>query len=92
MGYQPLGRVDLEAVASLTSALADQARLGNLLRLWLADDVKLAAFDREKAATVIQQVTDLIRDNQAALREIIARINRGSSPTRSRSVVREPPA
>ena len=92
LGYQPLGKIDLEAVKSLSEAIADQARLGNLLRLWLADDVKLAAFDREKSATVIGQVTDMIRDNQAVLRETIARIRRSASPTRSRLATREQPA
>ena len=84
LGYQPLGQIDQHAVKALTAAIADQARLGNLLRLWLADDVKLAAFDRKKAAAVIGQVTDMIRDNQVALREIVARLNRAASPARSR--------
>ena len=86
LGYQPLGQTDLEAVARLTSAMADQARLGNLLRMWLADDVKLAAFDREKAAAVIADVSELIRDNQVALKRIVARINRSALPARSRLV------
>lgn len=84
LGYQPLGQTDLEAVASLTSAMADQARLGNLLRMWLADDVKLAAFDRQKAAAVIGEVSELIRDNQTTLKRIVSRINRTASPARSR--------
>jgi hypothetical protein len=84
LGYEPRGRLDLAEVTALSAVIADQARLGNLLRLWLSDDRRLAAFEPGKAAAAIGSLMVKLDANQDAIRGIVASINRAAAPMRSR--------
>ena len=45
LGYQPQSKTDSDVVIELMSVNANLARLGNLLKLWLADDKKAQGFN-----------------------------------------------
>ena len=55
LGYQPIGHLDKEAAERLDRVNADLSRLGNLLKLWLSDDAKLAVFKPGQAVALHRQ-------------------------------------
>lgn len=72
-GYQPRAIVDREQVNEMLRINGDLGRLGGLLKLWLSDDAKLAAFDRGQIRQVILSALRRIEDNQAELRDVVGR-------------------
>jgi hypothetical protein len=72
-GYQPRAIVDREQVNEMLRVNGDLGRLGGLLKLWLSDDVKLAAFDRGQIRQVILSALRRIEENQAELRAVVRR-------------------
>jgi hypothetical protein len=73
-GYPVRSILDYERVQELSKICGDLGRLGGLLKLWLTDDAKLAAFGVTPMSKTIVGVLDEIRANQAAIREIMALI------------------
>ena len=84
LGYQPIGHFDKEAAERLVQTRADLARLGNLLKLWLSDDAKLAVFQPGQAAAYIGRLLPAIHANQVQMYEIQQGLIRQGSPLRSR--------
>lgn len=73
-GYPVHSILDFERVQELAKVNGDLGRLGGLLKLWLTDDVKLAAFGMAQMSKTIVGVLEEIRTNQAAIREVMARV------------------
>jgi hypothetical protein len=84
LGYQPIGHLDREASEHLVRVNADLSRLGNLLKLWLSDDVKLAVFKPGQAVAYIGKLLPAIHANQVQMYEILQGLVRQGSPLRSR--------
>jgi hypothetical protein len=84
LGYQPIGHLDKEAAERLDKVNADLSRLGNLLKLWLSDDAKLAVFKPGQAVAYIGKILPAIHANQAQMYEIQQGLVRQGSPVRSR--------
>lgn len=84
LGYQPIGHLDNEAAERLMQAKADLSRLGNLLKLWLSDDAKLAVFKPGQAEAYIAKLLPAIHANQVQMYEIQQGLIRQGSPLRSR--------
>ena len=84
LGYQPTGHLDKEGIERLVQAKADLARMGNLLKLWLADDAKLAVFKPGEAAAYIGKLLPAIHANQVQTYEILQGLIRQGSPLRTR--------
>ena len=72
-GYQPRAVVDRDQVNEMLRINGDLGRLGGLLKLWLSDDAKLAAFDRGQIRQVILSALRRIEDNQTELRSVVRR-------------------
>jgi hypothetical protein len=72
-GYQPRAIVDRDQVNEMLRVNGDLGRLGGLLKLWLSDDTKLAAFDRGQIRQVILSALRRIEENQAELRSVVRR-------------------
>ena len=72
-GYQPRAIVDRDQVDAMLRINGDLGRLGGLLKLWLSDDAKLAAFDRGQIRQVILSALRRIEDNQTELRSVVRR-------------------
>ena len=72
-GYQPRAIVDRDQVNEMLRVNGDLGRLGGLLKLWLSDDAKLAAFDRGQIRQVILSALRRIEENQAELRAVVRR-------------------
>jgi hypothetical protein len=84
LGYQPIGHLDNEAAERLERVNADLSRLGNLLKLWLSDDAKLAVFKPGQAVAYIGRLLPAIHANQVQMYEIQQGLVRQGSPLRSR--------
>jgi len=84
LGYQPIGHLDKEAAEHLDKVNADLSRLGNLLKLWLSDDAKLAVFKPGQAVAYIGKLLPAIHANQVQMYEIQQGLVRQGSPVRSR--------
>lgn len=84
LGYQPIGHLDNEAAERLMQVNADLSRLGNLLKLWLSDDAKLAVFKPGQATAYIGRLLPAIHANQVQMYEIQQGLIRQGSPLRSR--------
>jgi hypothetical protein len=84
LGYQPIGHLDNAAAERLEKANHDLSRLGNLLKLWLSDDAKLAVFKPGQAVAYIGKLLPAIHANQVQMYEIQQGLVRQGSPVRSR--------
>lgn len=73
-GYPVHSILDFERVQELAKVNGDLGRLGGLLKLWLTDDAKLAAFGMAQMSKTIVGVLEEIRTNQAAIREVMAQV------------------
>lgn len=73
-GYVIRSLIDYEHVQELAKINGDLGRLGGLLKLWLSDDAKLAAFNMGQMSKTIVGVLDEIRANQSAIREVMVQI------------------
>lgn len=54
--YRVFGVVDYEQVWELTRFNGDLCRLGGLLKLWLADDVRMAQFGQSTILAVLSKI------------------------------------
>ncbi|MEO8630125.1 MAG: hypothetical protein ABI612_18820 [Betaproteobacteria bacterium] len=71
-GYEIRSVIDQQWIIELAKINADQGRLGGLLKLWLANDEKLAAsHNPEQLQRIIHRVLERIQDTQAALQEVV---------------------
>lgn len=73
-GYTVPSLLDYERVQELAKINGDLGRLGGLLKLWLADDAKLADYDTTQMSKIIVGVLEEIRSNQSAIRDVMAQI------------------
>ena len=73
MEYAPRSAVDREQVKQLMKAMADLGRMGGLLKLWLSDDEKLAAYPAHRRPLIPETLQD-IRANQAQLLTLIKKL------------------
>lgn len=71
-GYRIQGITDYERVRELARINGDLGRLGGLLKLWLADDVRTAAFGTE----TIHRLLERIEATQAEMAEVMKSIVR----------------
>ena len=58
LGYKPQSKTDLDVVREMMSVNANLARLGNLLKLWLADDQKAQGFNHEQIQALLNVLTE----------------------------------
>ncbi|MBO6086569.1 MAG: hypothetical protein J6P19_09280, partial [Acetobacter sp.] len=58
LGYKPQSKTDLDVVIELMSVNKNLARLGNLLKLWLADDKKAQGFNHEQIQALLNVLTE----------------------------------
>ena len=65
LGYRVTGTLDYECVQELARINGDLGRLGGLLKLWLTDDPRTAAFGE----ATIRALLGKIEDTQAAMRD-----------------------
>lgn len=73
-GYRVYSKLDYAYVRELAKINGDLGRLGGLLKLWLTDDVKLAAYDPTNLGKTIVGTLAEIQANQAAIREVMTMI------------------
>lgn len=73
-GYPVHSILDYERIQELAKVNGDLGRMGGLLKLWLTDDAKLAAFGMAQMSKTIVGVLEEIRTNQAAIREVMAQV------------------
>lgn len=78
-GYEPRAVVDRDQVDAMLRVNGDLGRLGGLLKLWLTDDAKLAAFDSGQVRQAVMAALRRIDETQGDLRQVIGRAlrNRG---------------
>lgn len=74
MGRPVQSRLDYEAVKDLAKVNADLGRLGGLLKMWLANDEKLARFHPVQVKQTILGVLKDIGELQVALKEKVKRL------------------
>lgn len=67
LGYRVSGILDNKRVEALLRINADLGRLGGLLKLWLTDDPRTAAFGE----ATIRAVLSKIEDTQSEMRDIM---------------------
>ncbi|MFU8797094.1 MAG: conjugal transfer transcriptional regulator TraJ [Gammaproteobacteria bacterium] len=71
LGYEIRSALDQDLVLQLAKINGDQGRLGGLLKLWLTNDEKLAAYDRGQMLEVIRGVLDRIKETQGQMLELV---------------------
>jgi hypothetical protein len=74
LGYEIRSVLDLERVDDLARINADLGRLGGLLKLWLTNNGKLAGYTVAQKHQLVHALLDRIRDNQAAMLEVVKKI------------------
>lgn len=67
--------IDLESIKQLNKVNNDLARLGNLLKYWLANDVKLQVATRMKIENRLPEILDEIHNERMAIHKIVKSIN-----------------
>jgi len=67
LGYEVRGILDNRRVEELARINGDLGRLGGLLKLWLTDDVRTAAFGE----ATIRALLSKIEDTQATMHDVI---------------------
>lgn len=70
LGYQPRTIVDTLEVQKLLKAAADAGRIGGLLKMWLTDDQRLAAFAPADMRPVIHEALRRINETHQEIRVI----------------------
>ncbi|OXY82726.1 conjugal transfer transcriptional regulator TraJ [Oceanimonas doudoroffii] len=71
-GYQIQGVTDAEQVRELVRVNGDLGRLGGLLKLWLMNDAKVAAFGPNTILALLQRI-ETNQDRMSHLMEFILR-------------------
>ena len=71
-GYQVTSILDFQYVEELARVNADQARLGNLLKLAITQHDRLAAYGQLRTQETIQKLLETIQENQHTLRATMA--------------------
>ena len=74
MGHAIQSRLDYEAVKDLAKVNADLGRLGGLLKMWLANDEKLARFHPIQVKQTILGALEDIKEVQLTLKEKVKRL------------------
>ncbi len=74
LGYQPKSVLDHEAIGELAKVNADLGRLGGLLKMWLANDEKLAMYQPVQIQQTIHGVLVKIGQVQLELLEKVKKI------------------
>jgi hypothetical protein len=72
IGYEVRSVMDYQCVDDLAKVNADLGRLGGLLKLWLSDDKRVAAFDADTLRALLKK----IEINQEQLRHIMQTVMR----------------
>ncbi len=67
LGFEPRSMIDQRQVVELAKINADQARLGNLLKMWLADDERLHQYEPAQMRATIEHAMQRIQEFQAQL-------------------------
>lgn len=70
LGYQPKSMIDLQKVEAMMRVSADAGRLGGLLKMWLTDDERMAAFKGRDLRPVILEALAKIGDAQTEIRHV----------------------
>ena len=70
--YKPKGILDYKAVGELVKVNADLGRLGGLLKMWLSNDERLGALNKE--ALAINELLQDIQSTQALLLETARKV------------------
>lgn len=71
-GYEVTGITDYERVRELAKMSGDLGRMGGLLKWWLTDDERMAAFGRETIIRLLER----IEENQDEMAEVMKKIVR----------------
>ena len=74
LGYQPKSVLDHRAIEDLAKVNADLGRLGGLLKMWLANDEKLAMYEPVQIQQTIHGVLVKIGEVQLELLEKVKKI------------------
>lgn len=74
LGFEPRSVIDQRQVAVLAKINADQARLGNLLKLWLADDERLHQHEPTQMRATIDLAMRRILEFQAELLQTVRKL------------------
>jgi len=74
IGYQPQSVLDHRAIEDLAKVNADLGRLGGLLKMWLANDEKLAMYESVQIQQTIHGVLVKIGQVQLELLEKVKKI------------------
>ncbi|WP_417663137.1 plasmid mobilization protein [Pseudomonas sp.] len=82
-GYEVSSILDYQYVEELARVNADQARLGNLLKLALTHYDHLPAYGQMQANRTLQTLVDEIRESQQSLRSTMAAL---VTPIAARSI------
>lgn len=70
LGYQPRTIVDTLEAQKLLKAAADAGRIGGLLKMWLTDDQRLAAFAPADMRPMIHEALRRINETHQEIRAI----------------------
>ena len=74
LGFEPRSVIDHRQVAVLAKISADQARLGNLLKMWLADDERLRQYEPAQMRATIEHAMQRIQEFQAQLLQTVKKL------------------
>jgi hypothetical protein len=81
MGYEVKGIMDYKAVLELVKVNADMARLGGLLKMWLADDKRVAKFNKSTIETLLKKIDGTREEMKNIMETVMAP---GKSRTRKK--------
>lgn len=73
LGYRLPAILDHRRVEELARINGDLGRLGGLLKLWLADDMRTAAFGEATIRAVLSKIADTQDELHAVMRAVVVR-------------------
>lgn len=75
IGYKPRTRVTQRAILAVAKAHADMNRLGNLLRLWLKDDIRSIEAEQLNIVDWIKQLEEAL---EVLKKKVVELVNQNS--------------
>lgn len=75
LGYEVKSVIDNSKVLELSKINGDLGRLGGLLKLWLTDDAKLNAYNKQQLEATIHGALEMIKKNQDEMFNAIVNLN-----------------
>lgn len=84
LGYEPLSLVEFKKMEQLMRMNSDLARLGNLIKYWLANDPKLQIATRMKIENKLPEILDGIHEQRLHIRDLVSEMRKDLVNNRKR--------